>query len=64
MCLGKDEAKYVSCEIHKGYCGNHLGERALAQKALLVGYFWLITKEDVIHLVKMYKSHHKYHHIS
>ena len=40
-CVNSKEADYVLCEIHKGFCGNHVGARSLARKALKVGYYWL-----------------------
>ncbi|XP_012833283.1 PREDICTED: uncharacterized protein LOC105954151 [Erythranthe guttata] len=38
--LAPEEAEYVLREIHEGICGNYLGARALAVKALRQGYFW------------------------
>lgn len=38
-CLGSEEVEFVLREIHERCCGNHLGGRALARKATLVGYF-------------------------
>ncbi|XP_073152354.1 uncharacterized protein [Henckelia pumila] len=50
-CLGPDEANYVLREIHEGSCGSHLGSLALAQKALLAGFFWPTTRKDSSDLV-------------
>ena len=36
-CLRLDEAEYVTKEIHKGVCENHLAQKSLAQKALRQG---------------------------
>ncbi|XP_012835110.1 PREDICTED: uncharacterized protein LOC105955856 [Erythranthe guttata] len=51
-CLGPDEARYVLREIHEGICGNHLGGRALAIKALRQGYFWPTMRQDARELVE------------
>lgn len=37
-CILPKEAHYVLIEIHKGICGSHSDGRALAGKALKVGY--------------------------
>ncbi|XP_062114394.1 uncharacterized protein LOC133825478 [Humulus lupulus] len=34
------EAKRLLEEIHEGACGNHIGGRSLAQKALTARYYW------------------------
>ncbi|CAL8133932.1 unnamed protein product [Prunus armeniaca] len=39
-CLTPEEGNYVLREIHEGICGNHLGARSLAHKAIRQGYFW------------------------
>ncbi|KAI5351697.1 hypothetical protein L3X38_004588 [Prunus dulcis] len=39
-CLTPEEGHYVLREIHEGICGNHLGARSLAHKAIRQGYFW------------------------
>lgn len=33
-------------EIHEGICGNHIGEKALALKALRGGFYWLSMLTD------------------
>ncbi|XP_073120218.1 uncharacterized protein [Henckelia pumila] len=50
-CLGPDEANYVLREIQEGSCGSHLGSLALAQKALLAGFFWPTMRKDSADLV-------------
>ncbi|KAL2237242.1 UNVERIFIED_CONTAM: hypothetical protein Sindi_0915900 [Sesamum indicum] len=39
-CLTPEEENYVLRETHEGICGNHLGGKALAGKALRQGFFW------------------------
>uniref|UniRef100_A0A5B7BB47 Reverse transcriptase domain-containing protein n=1 Tax=Davidia involucrata TaxID=16924 RepID=A0A5B7BB47_DAVIN len=39
-CLTPEEASYVLREIHEGICGNHLGGRTLAHRAMTQGYYW------------------------
>ncbi|XP_073137334.1 uncharacterized protein [Henckelia pumila] len=51
-CLTPAKENYVLREIHEGICGNHLGGRALAGKALRQGYFWPTMKQDAIELAK------------
>lgn len=45
-CLGKQEAYYVLREIYEGSCGSHVGGSMLAEKKLLIGYFWPIMEKD------------------
>ena len=39
-------------EVHEGCCGHHLGARALAQKAIRIGYYWPSATEDARNLVQ------------
>ncbi|XP_031106927.1 uncharacterized protein LOC116011589 [Ipomoea triloba] len=39
-CLTSDEAKVVMEEVHEGICSAHQGLRTLAQKIILMGYYW------------------------
>ncbi|XP_041026908.1 uncharacterized protein LOC121267101 [Juglans microcarpa x Juglans regia] len=38
-CISQKEAQYLLAEIHEGICSNHSGGRALAGKAMRVGYY-------------------------
>ena len=38
-CLERTDADYVLREIYEGICGNHIGARTLAIKALRAGYY-------------------------
>ena len=38
-CASLEEVDYVLCEIHEGTCGNYVGTRSLAGKALRVRYY-------------------------
>ncbi|KAI3446714.1 hypothetical protein Pfo_003379 [Paulownia fortunei] len=50
-CLTPTKANYVLREIHEGICGNHLGGKSLAAKALRQGYFWPTIQNDARELV-------------
>lgn len=51
-CLEPGEAKVVLGDIHQGMCGNHVGSRNLARKALIAGYYWPTMFVDSEELVK------------
>jgi len=51
-CLTPYESDYVLREIHEGVCGNHLGPRSLAHRALTIGYYWPTMRRDAEDLVK------------
>ena len=51
-CVTPSEANYILKEVHEGYCGHHLGARALAHKAFRIGYYWPTATEDSRNLVK------------
>ncbi|XP_057969549.1 uncharacterized protein LOC131158704 [Malania oleifera] len=51
-CLNNEEGKYVLREIHKGVCGNHFANRALAHKAIRQGFYWPTIKKDALELIK------------
>ena len=38
-CASAKEADYMLHEIHEGVCGNHVGGRSLAGKALKARYY-------------------------
>ena len=54
-CVGREDANYILREVHDGICGNHIGARALAGKALRQGYYWPTMLKDAIELVKKCK---------
>ena len=39
-CATEWDAEKILEEIHEGVCGNHLGGKTLALKALRAGYWW------------------------
>ncbi|XP_072087999.1 uncharacterized protein [Arachis hypogaea] len=39
-CLHPDQTDYVLREVHLGYCGHHIGGKALARKLIRAGYYW------------------------
>ncbi|KAL0352473.1 UNVERIFIED_CONTAM: Transposon Tf2-12 polyprotein [Sesamum calycinum] len=51
-CLTPEEGNYVLREIHEGICGNHLGGKALAEKSLRQGFYWLTMLVGAHELVK------------
>ncbi|XP_021727187.1 uncharacterized protein LOC110694321 [Chenopodium quinoa] len=51
-CVGPTDADYILREIHFGICGNHIGGRALAHKALRAGYYWPTMIQDAKGLVQ------------
>lgn len=51
-CLELGEAKEVLKDIHYGLCGNHVGSRNLARKAVLAGYYWPTMFQDSEELVR------------
>ena len=51
-CIAGKDVDYVLREVHEGVCGNHIGARALAGKALRQGYYWPTTLRDATELVR------------
>ena len=51
-CIVRKDADYVLREVHEGVCGNHIGARALAGKALIQGYYWSTMLRDATELVR------------
>ncbi|KAI5312418.1 hypothetical protein L3X38_041591 [Prunus dulcis] len=51
-CMKYPQTLEVLCKIHDGECGNHFGDRSLAQKALNIGYFWPTMLHDSAEYVK------------
>ncbi|XP_056691831.1 uncharacterized protein [Spinacia oleracea] len=45
-CVSTEESQRVIEEIHEGICGNHIGGRTLALKALRAGYYWPTMVSD------------------
>ncbi|XP_056694947.1 uncharacterized protein [Spinacia oleracea] len=45
-CISAEESQRVIEEIHEGICGNHIGGRTLALKALRAGYYWPTMVSD------------------
>ena len=54
-CIAGEDADYVLREVHEGVCGNHIGARALAEKALRQGYYWPTMLRDATDLIKKCK---------
>ena len=65
-CIAGEDADYVLREVHEGVCGNHIGARALAAKALRQGYYWPTMLKDATDLVrkcKIFQEHAKISHL-
>ena len=54
-CVGREDANYILREVHEGICGNHIGARALAGKALRQGYYWPTMLKGTTELVRKFK---------
>lgn len=52
QCLDANEAHRLLEEIHEGICGNHLGGRSLAHKALTAGYYWPYMMTEAKNYIK------------
>lgn len=59
-CVGPADAKYILREIHLGICGNHIGGRTLAHKALRAGYWWPTMIADSKQMVQKCDKCQKY----
>ena len=61
-CIAGKDTDYVLREVHEGIFGNHIGDRALAGKVLMQGYYWPTILRDATDLVrrcKIYQEHAK-----
>ncbi|KAL5577651.1 hypothetical protein UlMin_019350 [Ulmus minor] len=59
-CVMPTEANYVLAELHEGACGNYFGEHSLANRALMVGYYWPTMRSDSISFVQKCDSCHRF----
>ena len=55
-CISAEAGAELLREIHRGFCGSHMGSRTLAQKALREGFYWPTITNDAQKLVKMCES--------
>jgi hypothetical protein len=44
-CITSKKGLELLREIHSGFCGTHIGTRALAGKAIKQGFYWPTIKE-------------------
>ena len=51
-CASSKEADYMLREIHEGVCGNHVGGRSLAGKALKARYYWPTLQKDAYNILR------------
>ena len=47
-CLSPEEADYMLREIHEGICKSHLMGASIALKAIWLGYYWPMMKQDAL----------------
>lgn len=62
-CVSDVEGQFVLREIHEGICGNHSGGRALAFKALRVGYYWPTMRADTTQFARRCDKCQRFAHI-
>ena len=63
-CINNEDGLEVMKELHDGACASHIGGRALWEKTLRTGYYWLTLKEDYLTYAKKcdsYKKHGNIH---
>ena len=46
LCLGPEEVREMTKEVHAGECGEHQGKKKLYQCILHMGYYWPTMKKD------------------
>jgi hypothetical protein len=51
-CITSEKGLELLKEIHSGFCGAHVGTRALAGKAIKQGFYWPTINEDAKKLVQ------------
>ncbi|VFQ66965.1 unnamed protein product [Cuscuta campestris] len=55
-CLTRAEAERVIAEVHEGVCAAHQMSRTLAQRIILLGYFWPTMNQDCEKYVQRCKT--------
>lgn len=45
-CVEAEAGTELLAEIHKGFCGSHIGSRALVSKAIRQGFYWPSAVHD------------------
>ncbi|VFQ79434.1 unnamed protein product [Cuscuta campestris] len=55
-CLTRAEAERVIAEVHQGVCAAHQMSRTLAQRIILLGYFWPTMNQDCEKYVQRCKT--------
>jgi hypothetical protein len=51
-CITSEKGLELLKEIHSGFCGAHIGTRALASKAIKQGFYWPSINNDAKKLVQ------------
>ena len=65
-CIAGKDVDYILREVHESVCGNQIGARALAGKALRQGYYWLTMLREATEIVrkcKVCQEHGKISHL-
>jgi hypothetical protein len=55
-CITSEKGQELLKEIHSGFCGAHIGTRALAGKAIKQGFYWPTINIDAKTLVRQYEA--------
>lgn len=51
-CVTPEKGNDVLDDLHQGFCGLHIGGKALAKKAVRQGYFWPTMQADAMSMVR------------
>ena len=62
--LTPSEADYILREVYEWCCSHHLGARALAHKAIRIGYYWPTATKDAKYLVQNCEKYQNLHQTS
>jgi hypothetical protein len=57
-CISQEEGCKLLIEIHRGECDIHASSCTLVSKAFWYGFYWPITLQESIELVKRYRACH------
>ena len=52
LCLHPGKVNEVLTELHEGVCGNHVGGRSLAHRAMTRGFWWPRMRRDAAEYVR------------
>ena len=52
LCVHPAQTESLLEEMHEGICGNHIGGRSLAHRALTQGYWWPNMQREALEYVR------------